>query len=47
MRGTAKLNKFTHMCGTVHRTVENKTRGETRLKLFNTMAVPVLLYGVV
>ena len=40
-----KLNKFTHICGTISRTLKNKTRKETQLKFYKTIAVPTLLYG--
>jgi hypothetical protein len=33
------------LCGTVHRTLKNKTRKETRLKFYKTMAIPALMYG--
>jgi hypothetical protein len=33
------------LCGTTHRTLKNKTRKETRLKFYKTMATPVLMYG--
>jgi hypothetical protein len=32
------------LCGTVHRTLKNKTRKETRLKFYKTMAIPALMY---
>lgn len=40
-----RLNKFRNICGTIHRHLKNKTRIETRIKFFNTVAVPVLMYG--
>lgn len=40
-----KLSKFQSVCGIIHRTMKNKTRKETRIKFYNTMAIPVLLYG--
>ena len=40
-----KVNRFQHICGTINRTLKNKTRRETKLKFYKTMAVPVLLYG--
>lgn len=33
------------MCGTIHRTLKNKTRKDTRIKFYKTMATPLLLYG--
>jgi hypothetical protein len=33
------------MCGTIKRTLTNKTRKDTQLKFYKVMAVPVLLYG--
>jgi hypothetical protein len=33
------------LCGTIHRTLKNKTRKETRLKFYNTIAFPALMYG--
>jgi hypothetical protein len=33
------------MCGTIKRTLINKTRKDTQLKFYKVMAVPVLLYG--
>jgi hypothetical protein len=35
------------LCGTIHRTLINKTIKETRLKFYKTMAVPALMYGSV
>lgn len=40
-----KLHRFTHICGTINRTLNNKTRKDTRVKLYKTMATPVLMYG--
>lgn len=40
-----KLNRFRSICGTIHRNLKNKTRKETRVKFFNTVAIPVLMYG--
>lgn len=40
-----KLSKFQQVCGTIHRTLRQKTRKETRIKFYKTMAVPLLLYG--
>jgi hypothetical protein len=33
------------LCGTVHRTLKNKTRRKTRLKFYKTMTVPTLMYA--
>ena len=33
------------MYGVIHRTLRTKARKETRLKFYETMAVPVVLYG--
>jgi hypothetical protein len=33
------------MCGTIKRTLINKTRKDTQLKFYKVMTVPVLLYG--
>jgi hypothetical protein len=40
-----KLHKFQYICGTIKRTLINKTRKYTQLKFYKAMAVPVLLYG--
>ena len=40
-----KLNKFTLICPTIHRLLKYKTRKETKLTSYKTMAVPVPLYG--
>jgi hypothetical protein len=32
------------LCGTIHRNLKNKTRKETRLKFYKTMAIPALMY---
>lgn len=40
-----KLYKFQYMCGTISRTLKNKTRVDTQLKFYKTMAVPMLMYG--
>lgn len=41
----AKLSRFQMICGTIDKTLKNKTRKETRMKFYKTMAVPALLYG--
>ena len=40
-----KVHKFQNMCGTIKRTLKNKTQKETMLKFYKTMAVPILTYG--
>ena len=40
-----KLNKFQHMCGTIHRTLRNKTRKDTMIRFYKVLAVPLLTYG--
>lgn len=40
-----KINRFSHVCGTISRYIKNKTRKETQIKLYKTVAVPTLLYG--
>lgn len=40
-----KLSRFQLMCGTIRRTLGKKTRKETQLKFYKTMAIPTLLYG--
>lgn len=40
-----KLNKFQLICGTINRTLQNKTRKDTKLKFYKIMAVPVLMFG--
>jgi hypothetical protein len=38
-----KLNKFSHIRGTLTRTLKNKTREETQIKFDKVMAVPMVL----
>jgi hypothetical protein len=33
------------LCGTIHKTLKNKTGKETGLKFYKTMAIPALMYG--
>ena len=33
------------MCGTIHRTLKNKTRIDTQIKFYKIMAVPMVMYG--
>lgn len=40
-----KLNRFYNMCGTIRRTLKNKTLKSTQLKFYKTMAVPMLTYA--
>ncbi|KAJ4431286.1 hypothetical protein ANN_19883 [Periplaneta americana] len=40
-----KLNKFYRMCGTIKRTLKNKTLQSTQLKFYKVMAVPTLTYA--
>lgn len=40
-----KLNRFYNMCGTIRRTLKNKTLKSTQLKFYKTMAVPTLTYA--
>ena len=40
-----KLMKFRNICGTIHRYLKNKTKKETRIRFFNTVAVPGVMYG--
>lgn len=40
-----KINRFQGMCGTIIRTLKNKTLPETQLKFYKTLAVPLLTYG--
>lgn len=40
-----KINRFQGMCGTIRRTLKNKTLRTTQLKFYKTMAVPMLTYA--
>ncbi|KAJ4450851.1 hypothetical protein ANN_02282 [Periplaneta americana] len=40
-----KLQNFNQICGSIKRTLLNKTRKETILKFYKVLAVPSLLYG--
>ena len=40
-----KVNKFSRICGTISRTLKNKTRNDTQIKFYKTMAVPTITYG--
>jgi len=39
------LAKFLQLIGTIKRTVFKKVRRETILKIYNTLALPIFLYG--
>jgi hypothetical protein len=41
-----KIQKFQMVCGTISRTLKNKTHKDTLMKFYKTMAVPVLSYGL-
>lgn len=40
-----KIQRFEHICGTINRTLSNKTRKDTKIKLYKVMATPILMYG--
>lgn len=40
-----KMSKFQQMCGTIRRTLKNKTQRSTQLKFYTSLAVPILTYG--
>jgi hypothetical protein len=40
-----KVAKFRHICGSTHRNVKNKTRKDTRIKFYETIAVPTLMHA--
>lgn len=40
-----KVNKFQSICGTINRTLQNKTTKETKMKFYKIMATPVLMFG--
>ena len=40
-----KLNKFSYITGTLKRTLKNKARKDSIIKLYKTMAVPIITYG--
>lgn len=40
-----KLNKFNYITGTLKRTLKNKARKDSLIKLYKTMAVPTITYG--
>jgi hypothetical protein len=40
-----KIQKLQMVCGTISRTLKNKTCKDTLMKFYKTMAVPILSYG--
>ena len=40
-----KINRFQSVCGTISKTFKNKARLDTQTRLYNILAVPVVLYG--
>ncbi|KAJ4439494.1 hypothetical protein ANN_07618 [Periplaneta americana] len=40
-----KTQRFQAICGTIARNLKKKTRKETQIKFYKTMAIPSLLYG--
>ena len=40
-----KINKFTNICGTIHINLGNKTGHSTRIKFYETIAIPTLTYA--
>ena len=40
-----KINKFQSVCGTISKTFKNKARLDTQTRLYNILAIPVVLYG--
>jgi hypothetical protein len=40
-----KIHRFQMICGTINRTLKQKVRKDTKLKLYKTMAVPSVIYG--
>lgn len=41
----SKLYKYLTTCGTINTTLKNEVRRDTKIKMYKTAAVPVLLYG--
>jgi hypothetical protein len=39
------LKKFRNVCAAIHKYLKHKTRKDTRLKFYKTIAVPILIYG--
>lgn len=40
-----KINKFSNICGAIHRNLRNKTRRDTRIKFYKTGAISTLTYA--
>ena len=40
-----KLAKFSAVCGSIRRAIGRKTRQDTQLKFYRTMAIPLIAYG--
>lgn len=40
-----KLHKYQWICGTLRRSLGNKVRKDTHMKLYKSVALPILLYG--
>jgi hypothetical protein len=40
-----KVAKFRHICGSIHRNLKNKTGKDTRIKFYETIAIPTLMYA--
>ncbi|XP_075214212.1 uncharacterized protein LOC142320395 [Lycorma delicatula] len=40
-----KLSRFGGVCGLVRRTLNKQARQEAQLRFYNTVAVPILIYG--
>ena len=40
-----KINTFRNICGTIHRNLRNKTRQNTRITFYKTIAIPTLIYA--
>jgi hypothetical protein len=39
-----KLQRYENICGIINRTLGNKIRRDTRLKLCKKIAIPILMY---
>lgn len=39
-----KIQKYQYICGTIRRTLKDKTRRDTLMRVYNVMAVPSLLF---
>jgi hypothetical protein len=40
-----KLQRYENICGIINKTLANKIRRDTRLKLYEKIAIPILMYG--